>query len=80
MNPLAKLIHSSFGKIIISVLLGLGLASLFRKVCNERNCMVFRPPDMNEIKSNIYKYDKKCYKFNEKAVKCDSTKKKVSFA
>ena len=80
MNPLAKLIHSSFGKIIISVLLGLGLASLFRKVCNERNCMVFRPPDMNEIKSNIYKYDKKCYKFNSTIQKCDKSKKIVSFA
>ena len=80
MNPLAKLIHSNFGKIIISILLGLGLASLFRKVCNERNCMVFRPPDMNEIKSSTYKYNDKCYKFTEKPVKCNKAKKKVSFA
>ena len=39
---LRRLIYSNIGKYIISILLGLGLSTLFRKVCNERNCMVFK--------------------------------------
>ena len=75
-----RLLYGRYSKIVISAVLGLGLATLFRKVCNERNCMVFRPPDMNEIKSSTYKYNDKCYKFTEKPVKCNKAKKRVSFA
>ena len=75
-----RLLYSRFGKVVVSILLGLGLATLFRKVCNERNCMVFHPPPFDDLKKNIYKYGDKCYKFKEKAVKCDSNKKKVRFA
>ena len=35
-----RLIHSGFGKIIIPVLLGLGLATMFRRVCKDKNCIV----------------------------------------
>ena len=31
---------SLFGRILISVLLGLGLATLFRKVCKDRKCLI----------------------------------------
>ena len=41
---LRRLIYSDIGRIIISILLGLGLATLFRKVCNDRNCLVFKAP------------------------------------
>ena len=30
-----RLIYTDIGRYIISILLGLGLATLFRKVCNE---------------------------------------------
>ena len=31
-----RLINTALGKIIISIMLGLGLATLFRKVCKDR--------------------------------------------
>ncbi len=34
---LEKFVHTDTGKIIMSVLLGFGLASLFRKVCKINN-------------------------------------------
>lgn len=80
MNTLERLLHSSFGKIIISILLGLGLASLFRKTCKDRDCMVFRPPPMKEVNNQVYQYGDKCYKFKEHAVPCNSLKKRVEFA
>ena len=45
-----RLFHSDTGKIIISVLLGLGLATLFRKGCNGKNCLEFKAPSLEDIK------------------------------
>jgi hypothetical protein len=77
---LTRLIYSDVGRYIISILLGLGLATLFRKVCNERNCMVFRGPALNKVKGQVFKFNDKCYQFDEKIAKCDDTKKIVNFA
>jgi len=75
-----RLIYGSFGRTIISILLGLGLATLFRKVCNDRNCLVFKAPEIKKIENQIFEFDDKCYKFKKKATKCDNTKKIVNFA
>ena len=77
---LKRLIYSDVGRIVISVILGLGLATLFRKVCKGRNCLVFQAPKIDKIENQIFEFDDKCYKFNKKATKCDNTKKVVEFA
>ncbi len=77
---LTRLIYSDVGRYIISILLGLGLATLFRKVCNERNCIVFKGPALNKVKGQVFKFNDKCYQFNEKIENCDDTKKIVNFA
>lgn len=64
--------------IVISVILGLGLASLFRKACDKRDCMIFKAPKTDEM-NKIYKFQNKCYKFNLEGAKCDKNKKIVSF-
>ena len=60
---LRRLIYSPFGRIIISIVLGLGLATLFRRVCKERDCMVFKAPELDKINDQIFKFAGKCYKF-----------------
>ena len=35
-----RLLHGRFSKYVISAILGIGLATLFRKACNSRNCLV----------------------------------------
>jgi len=57
--------------IIISIIWGLGLATIFRNVCIGRNCIVIKSPNLNEIKNKIYNFDGKCYKFNPKITKCN---------
>ena len=71
---LIKFLNSPRGKYIFSILLGLGLATLFRKACNSRNCLVFKAPDLNEIKGKIFNHDNICYEFKEESTTC----KKVS--
>ena len=77
---LRRLLESELGKNIISILLGLGLATLFRKVCKDRDCIIFRAPDIKKIQNQIFKFEGKCYKFSEEIERCDSKKKIVPFA
>ena len=77
---LKRLIYSDVGRIVISILLGLGLATLFRRVCKERDCLVFHAPEINKIKNQVFKFKNKCYKFDEEIEKCDKNKKIVHFA
>lgn len=76
-----KSLKTDTGRCIVSIILGIGLASIFRKSCETRNCMIFNAPSIDVIKQNTYKHDGKCYKFNERSVKCDpKNNKQVSFA
>ena len=52
---LGKFVHTETGKIMMSILLGFGLASLFRKVCKDKNCLTFQAPPLDDFKDKIYK-------------------------
>lgn len=71
----ARLLDSSLGRILISILLGLGLASLFRKVCTDKSCIQFNGPIISEIDGKIQQYGDSCYKYDIVPIKCDGTKK-----
>ena len=53
---LSKFLHTQSGKMLMSIILGFGLASLFRTVCKEKNCIIFTAPPTAEIDGKIYKY------------------------
>jgi hypothetical protein len=72
---LDKFIHSQQGKYLMSLLLGLGLATLFRSVCKGTRCNVIKAPPMEEIDGQIYKIDEKCYEMKTNPITCDSKRK-----
>jgi hypothetical protein len=76
---LGKFVHSERGKIIMSVLLGFGLASLFRTVCKDHNCLTFYAPPLDEFKDKIYKNKGKCIKYVPVATKCSINAKTITF-
>lgn len=76
---LGKFVHSERGKIIMSILLGFGLASLFRKMCNENNCLAFHAPPLDEFKDKIYKSNGKCVKYVPVPTKCSLNAKTITF-
>ena len=41
----------------MSVILGLGLASIFRRTCSNKKCLMFVPPEMATLKDDVYEYD-----------------------
>jgi len=76
---LGKFVHTERGKIIMSVILGFGLASLFRTVCKEKDCLIFHAPPLDKFKDKIYKNGNKCYKYTPVATKCNANAKIVDF-
>ena len=74
-----RLLYSKYSNIIISIILGLGLSTLFRKACNSRNCLVFRAPPFDKIVGKTFKHDDKCYSYKPSTVTCDPLKKVVEF-
>jgi len=70
------LLNSPMGRIFISILLGLGLATMFRTVCDAKNCIRFVGPIISEVDGKIYKHGEKCYKYDSySSGKCDATKR-----
>jgi hypothetical protein len=75
---LSKFLHTTNGHYLMSVILGFGLASLFRTVCKGKNCIILKAPDSSDIDGQIYRFQEKCYKYNAKPTKCDVNKKTVN--
>lgn len=79
MLNLTKFIKTKTGRTIMSILLGLGLATLFRKVCKGKNCVIYHAPPIEEINDKIFKHGNKCYKFSPINTKCDKKKNIYEF-
>ena len=80
---LRRLIYGDVGKVVISIILGLGLATLFRRFCDGKDCYTFIGPKQNAIRDQIFSFDSKnskCYTMREQSVKCNSKPKTVKFA
>lgn len=75
-----RLLNSEAGKIVISIILGLGLACLFRKVCVDKNCITFNGYVISDIEEKTYKHGESCYKYKAKTEKCDDAKKTVEIS
>lgn len=62
--------NTEYGSVVISIVLGLGLASFFKKVCKDGRCIIIKGPPINEVNKNIYKINEECYKYTPFATKC----------
>ena len=72
-----RLVSTPLGINVISIILGLGLASLFRKACTERNCIRFNGPIISDIEDKTFRHGDKCYTYTTKADRCDTTKRVI---
>ncbi len=69
------LIDSGFGSVIISGVLGLGLAALFQKACKDNNCVIIKGPAYKDIKDKIYIHDGKCIVYKPESSSCEAKEK-----
>lgn len=75
-----RLFQSEAGRFLASIILGFGLASIFRKACTDRNCIQFNGPVISEVNGKTYQFGDLCYKYKLEPVKCSSTKKQVDLS
>ena len=75
-----RLVTTELGRNMISILLGLGLASLFRKACTDKSCITFNGPVITDIEDKVFQHGGKCYKYKAKADRCDTTKRIIDVA
>jgi len=77
---LDKFVHNGTGKILMSIILGIGLATFFRSVCKGRKCRIISSPPIEEIDDQIYKFNDKCYKLEKHAIDCDKHRNTLKIA
>ena len=70
MLQIKKVLDNKFGSIAISILLGLGLAALFKTACKDGQCIVINGPPQAETERYYYKVDDTCYKYPPVASEC----------
>ena len=75
----SDILKSEASRVIISLLLGIGAASLFRKGCHELSCLSFRAPDSKDISEKTYVYGESCLGYKPRAVPCEDNMVKVKF-
>jgi len=72
-----QLIYSKYGKILLSIILGIGLASLFNTSCDNRSCYRYIAPDTSKVEGTTWQYNDQCYKYKPKIKTCNINKKKI---
>tara|TARA_B100001123_G_C14658935_1_gene768747 strand:+ start:34 stop:282 length:249 start_codon:yes stop_codon:yes gene_type:complete len=70
MGYINKLFERKETRVIFSILWGLGLASLFKQVCEGRSCIQYKAPHPKDINGKFFKFNNECYTFNKKIVDC----------
>ena len=72
-----ELFATKTGKIIISIIWGLGLAFMFHQSCKGNNCIIIQAPKKEEVEDKIFYYgENNCYKYNTKITSCKNADKK----
>lgn len=65
-----KLLNTRTGIIFVSIILGLALASLFKKSCVDDSCKIIKGPPLKQVEGKVFTFDNKCYKYKAEATKC----------
>jgi len=74
---LEQLLENRTGQVILSFILGMGLAIIFSRACIGRNCIIIRGPNPAVIDNKIYHFNNECYRFTPNMISCDKDKKKL---
>jgi hypothetical protein len=72
-SSVSQFLQSERGSVLISVIIGFGLATLFRRVCRGKGCVVVKSPPVKDLKKYVYRIDGRCYKYRPYATSCTGT-------
>lgn len=55
---------------LISFILGVGIAAMFRPICKGPDCVILRGPPVQDIRDTVYQFGSRCVEFKTQAVEC----------
>lgn len=61
---------NDIGCIMVSILLGLGLATMFHKVCVGRSCVIVKGPNVDYVTKHMWRHGDDCFRYKVKDVDC----------
>ena len=74
-----KFAQDDVGSIVISVLLGLGLAAMFRTACRGDGCVIIKSPNLQDVQSRTFRVSRdECYQYTPEVVPCPLTRASVA--
>lgn len=56
--------------VIVSFLIGFGIAAMFRPLCQGAECIVVNGPPVKEVINKVYQMGAKCVEFTTEVVDC----------
>lgn len=65
-------LESSTGVIIMSIIWGLGLATIFHKQCRGSGCRIIKGPNPYMIPKEVYTHKSKCFRYQPEVSTCDN--------
>tara|TARA_B100001287_G_C22634428_1_gene506825 strand:- start:707 stop:949 length:243 start_codon:yes stop_codon:yes gene_type:complete len=68
----SKFFKSKVGIKLLSIMLGLGVAGLFKMSCDSRSCIVYKGPSFKE-NNKVVKVNKQCFEVNEDIIDCKNS-------
>ena len=67
---LIESMKTSTGKIVVSIILALGLASILRMSFKNANMVIINGPPVEQTDGKIFSFDNKCYNYKTIATSC----------
>jgi hypothetical protein len=59
---------------LLSLVIGFGIAALFRPICKGPDCVVIRGPPVQDIRNTVYQFGSKCVEFKANPMECPKDK------
>lgn len=70
MTIIREVMSKRIGCILISVMLGLGLATMFHKVCVGRDCVIVKGPGVKYVTEHVWRSGNDCFRYRQQKVGC----------
>lgn len=67
---LVESMKSPNGKIVVSIILALGLASVLRMSFKNANMVIINGPPVEQTEGKIFSFDNKCYSYKTVSTSC----------
>jgi len=72
MSRIIDFMQTKKGKIVVSIILALGLASILRLSFKNANMIIINGPPVEQTEGKIFSFDNKCYSYKTVMTSCNA--------